>query len=778
MNKVLRKSLAGKLGRTLSTHVELQGLLLIGHVVDPERLDDVMVVELMLDGVPASLCRADLFSERLASEVLLDPFHGFALPLSQAMFDTVSVAEVRLANDGAAIGLPLRLPSASRPMVDPLTRGQVRWQGGLRFTGWLLADTTGSPRVRGLIDDDQVVEASADLWTGIKVGAVELTVPAFTFHVPQRFADGSVHSIEVLTEAGERLPPGPVTFVAFDDGLERFLAGRSGLETQQLRGRLFDKLIPQSLPFDALEDWMARFPLPARAAAGAEDVTDIGVVLLGETGVEHSLESLEGQPVDWTVGVLPVVNGGYIFDPNDLLDFLVTDGARCRVLVFALAGTRFLSGALQRLAATLQDEPGAACVYGDIVLQRAGGAIPVGLPAFDLERLLEQGYCGWLFALRREAALAAVKAGAATLFELVENSLGPDLAGACLPIHAPGLVAAVPAVDAELATKGLAHAALQHCRRRGVEARPVEALGAEFPAVRLRRRQRPSTVSVIISVHNEAGALRRCLEAVRAQVSEHAIEILLVDNGSADAETRELLDSASDVRVLACPGPRNLARLCNEAVREARGDHLWFVDQHVEVQGSDALDELMSRLAGPHVGAVGGVLDWGSGGAVQDAGPVLNHRAGSSMSFSGCAVGDPAYAGQLLSARECTVVPLDFCLIDKRVFMAAGELDEIRFPLFFTAEALGMKLRTLGYRNIISPHARARRHRQDVQRAAEMSARYDRELYSLRTLWPERINDDLYYSPLLALSEPLYAALAWPPRSTKARRPSWLKATS
>ena len=45
---------------------------------------------------------------------------------------------------------------------------------------------------------------------------------------------------------------------------------------------------------------------------------------------------------------------------------------------------------------------------------------PLAFPAFDYERMLEQGYCAHLFAVRREALLAGLKAGPDNLYRLFD----------------------------------------------------------------------------------------------------------------------------------------------------------------------------------------------------------------------------------------------------------------------------------------------------------------------------------------------------------------------
>jgi O-antigen biosynthesis protein len=52
---------------------------------------------------------------------------------------------------------------------------------------------------------------------------------------------------------------------------------------------------------------------------------------------------------------------------------------------------------------------------------------------------------------------------------------------------------------------------------------------------------------------------------------------------------------------------------------------------------------------------------------------------------------------------------------------------------------------------------------------ADASGRLKRELRNLREKWGEALINDPFYSPLLALNDPPYSALAWPPRSLRPR---------
>ena len=83
-------------------------------------------------------------------------------------------------------------------------------------------------------------------------------------------------------------------------------------------------------------------------------------------------------------------------------------------------------------------------------------------------------------------------------------------------------------------------------------------------------------VSIIILTRNNAALLQRCVDSIRAMTSYPNYELVIVDNGSDDPQTMDLLASLEEsekARVLAKPVPFNFSLLNNWAVAEGRGRH-------------------------------------------------------------------------------------------------------------------------------------------------------------------------------------------------------------
>jgi GT2 family glycosyltransferase len=121
-------------------------------------------------------------------------------------------------------------------------------------------------------------------------------------------------------------------------------------------------------------------------------------------------------------------------------------------------------------------------------------------------------------------------------------------------------------------------------------------------------------VSVLIVAYNSAGPLRRCLAALHKSTIREATEILVVDSGSQDDSPR--IDAEfPDVTVLRLPRNFGRTKARNIGARTAKGDYLFLVEPHVEVEPG-TVAALIGRLtAAPEVWAVCPLLV-GEGGAI------------------------------------------------------------------------------------------------------------------------------------------------------------------
>jgi glycosyltransferase involved in cell wall biosynthesis len=112
-----------------------------------------------------------------------------------------------------------------------------------------------------------------------------------------------------------------------------------------------------------------------------------------------------------------------------------------------------------------------------------------------------------------------------------------------------------------------------------------------------RERRGHPLVSVIVPCFNHGRYLRACLESIRAQTWS-AIEVIVVDDGSTDPLTREVLadlETSDDVRVLRMDGRQGPGRARNTAIDRARGRYILPLDAD-NLLMPDAVEHLVEQL--------------------------------------------------------------------------------------------------------------------------------------------------------------------------------------
>jgi GT2 family glycosyltransferase len=407
-------------------------------------------------------------------------------------------------------------------------------------------------------------------------------------------------------------------------------------------------------------------------------------------------------------------------------------------------------------------------VYADVDFLSDDGSIwPLAFPAFDYERMLEQGYCACLFAVRRVAAERSIATGASNLYRIFNSALEDGNISAANVVHLPGALGTLPPFDKYTASCVLADATGEHLRHKGVQATVTLRHGGVLPAVQITRKCNAASVTVIIPTRNRHDLLRNCIESIRPAVERIQAEILIVDNDSADSATLECFAETDKLiaKIIRVPGEFNFATLHNCAAKAANGEILCFLDNGVKALNDQWLDEMLSRISERDVGAVGALLIWPSK-VVRHGGIVLGPSFAVADAFNDRLDGDVGYCDLLRVAHECSAVTAA-CLATRRdYFFAVGGMDEVQFPINFNDVDYCLKLRASGKRIVFTPHAKLW-HLESASRRRNGTAghkdQFERELQNLRAKWGAVLAADPYYSPILSRDPNPFSALAWPP---------------
>jgi GT2 family glycosyltransferase len=743
---------------------------IVGYAVDPIDLGRRLVVELRIDGEPIAVAISDRFEPTLLDRRLGDGCYGFMFPAPR-IGEGVARATVVLANSDCEVGRSLLVQSRRRETDQASRPSDARWVGGLRFAGWIRPQAPErAEEIEAIVEGECVARVKADRWTPFGDGSLHGAAQLFNLSLPRRFADGRVRKAHIRVVEGEELAASPCDFVAFEDGLADFLEQRCAAPSEILRGRLFDKLMPQAIPFEEFAAWRARYPQnpPPTPPKGL-----IAVALIGDQRFEECLASLEAQEgCDWVAGCLADVGAGIAFERDALEQFIATQAAGCETVILAKSGTVFEPNALTHLASALEQSPQASIAYSDLILQSADGSLwPLAWPAFDYERAMEQGYAARVFAVRCSRLAEALATGAHDLFRIFNCCLdrpngGRPGNGDGAPVHVPNFLATISADEGAGEAPWLAEAAREHFEARGLEVRVAASPRASWPAVRVRRAIADKTLSVVIDARSLRVDMEVCLNSIDKAAKGVEYEVFLVGN---DADLVEFDYLRDNVRRVHMRGRASLERCANSVMTAASGDYLFLLDAAFGDFTEDDMRELMSRLEEPDAAAVGPLLINASGG-VSGAAQVLGVGFAAAVAVEFATGRAAAYRDDLAVAGEASALVAVGMMTRRDLFRSLSGFDVDRFGDFAVTD-YGLRARERGLRLIATPHARLSRPssapRRGLPRAEDER---ERDLRNLRARWGEALLDDPYYNPCLSLDLP-FSGLAWPPRSRQPRRP-------
>jgi GT2 family glycosyltransferase len=222
-------------------------------------------------------------------------------------------------------------------------------------------------------------------------------------------------------------------------------------------------------------------------------------------------------------------------------------------------------------------------------------------------------------------------------------------------------------------------------------------------AARYELRERP-LVSIIIPTKNKKALLQTTIESIRARTGYDPYEIIVIDNGSIDADAVAYLASLeAPCRVFEWREPFNYSALNNFGVRHAGGEQLLFLNNDVEVIRPDWLHALVEHAQRPEVGAVGGKLLYADG-SIQHAGVVVGINRAGANAFRGWP-GDTIGALRLADlTRDCSAVTGACMMVPRRVFDEVGGFDE-QLRVVLNDVDLCLKVRERGRLVVYTPHA-------------------------------------------------------------------------
>lgn len=421
--------------------------------------------------------------------------------------------------------------------------------------------------------------------------------------------------------------------------------------------------------------------------------------------------------------------------------------------------------ALLHLVHSAQHAPQAQLIYGDDDTMDAHGqrSDPRYKPGWNPDLLSAHNYIGPAVAYRRPMLLD--KGAYAEAFEGAEDH---ELVLRCTQGltareigHIPKVIYHRSSQQASVPDAQQAHEAGRRALQTHLQAQsPVEVL--DGPGLGMYRIQHALVeeqplVSIIIPTRDKAEVLRACVQSIQHKTRYPRWEMLIVDNGSREPETRALfasLQADPRIRVLPYDAPFNYSAINNFAVQHAKGAVLALLNNDVEVIEPEWLQEMVAHAMRPQVGAVGAKLLYPDG-TVQHAGVAVNEDGATGHVHRFLPADAPGYCHRAVLTQNVPAVTGACLVVQKQRYEQVGGLDEVHFQVAFNDIDFCLRLERAGYRNVFTPFALLYHHESltrglgdahgeqaAFERKMHQTTAIDREFIKMHTnQWPDQSSD-------------------------------------
>lgn len=214
-------------------------------------------------------------------------------------------------------------------------------------------------------------------------------------------------------------------------------------------------------------------------------------------------------------------------------------------------------------------------------------------------------------------------------------------------------------------------------------------------------------VSIIIPTRNHLIDIQRTVSSLLEKSSYQNFEIILVDNGSTEAEVqsyyRALVSEHGHIRILPFDQPFNINKAWNLGAEAALGEVLLFLNNDVQIVEPGWMESLLRVLQIPGVGITGARLLYPDG-AIQHNGIVTGLTGHGNHLWIGEHEVDHAPLGPHLALRNVAAVTGACLMVRRSLFDLLGGFDE-RYQLVFSDIEFCSRARRAGFRVAVVPEA-------------------------------------------------------------------------
>ncbi|WP_199248225.1 glycosyltransferase [[Phormidium] sp. ETS-05] len=318
----------------------------------------------------------------------------------------------------------------------------------------------------------------------------------------------------------------------------------------------------------------------------------------------------------------------------------------------------------------------------------------------------------------------------------------------------------------ELDNKGYATAAAKKAIEEALQRRgePGEATPTEGGHWIVRYQIRDyGKVTVIIPTKNLGSIVNTCLTSIFEKTTYPNYEVLLIDNGSTEPETLEVISKwrAKEPDRFRCQPydiPFNYSKINNYAVTQADGEYLLLLNNDTEVINPDWMTAMVEQAQRPTIGAVGAMLLYPNK-TIQHAGVVVGLGGVAGHSHKNFPYGVPGYYYQLHTVNNYSAVTAACLMCRRSVFEEVGGLEE-ELQIAFNDVDFCLKITEKGYRNVWLPHVVLYHYEsksRGEENTPEKQARFHQEIMYMIRKWKTGIDPDPCYNRNLTLDREDYS---------------------
>ncbi|MGI9072099.1 MAG: glycosyltransferase [Bryobacteraceae bacterium] len=270
---------------------------------------------------------------------------------------------------------------------------------------------------------------------------------------------------------------------------------------------------------------------------------------------------------------------------------------------------------------------------------------------------------------------------------------------------------------------------------------------------------KPTRVSIIIAAGGRTNVLRTNLDSLFKKTTYVDYEVVVIDNSKQKAIEKLVSDFKGGPRPLRYIDwrnqPFNYSLINNTAAGQCDSPVLLFLNDDTSVIAPDWLEAMLELMVRAEVGAVGAKLLYPDK-RIQHAGVVMGLYDNCGHAFKGLDGEKQHYFDFPDVIRNLSAVT-GACLMTKaEVFWEVGGFDETEFAVAFNDVDLCLKIGSLGYRVLYTPHALLY-HYEAFSKSSKDLIPHPEEVSRMRSKWGAIIAGDPCYSPNLTRNDEDYS---------------------